>query len=56
MPTMKIKLSHLKLPADAHKKLRLLAALLDKTMMDTLVQLIEEALEKQQQNADPKSL
>jgi len=52
---MDTKTIHIKIKADTRKKLRLLAAMLDKTMMDVIDQLVREALEKQQ-NADPESL
>jgi hypothetical protein len=53
---MNIELKHLKLPVDAHKKLRLLAALSDKTMTDVLVELIEEALKTAQASDRPESV
>ncbi len=46
---------NLKVTVDTRRKLKLLAAMLGKNMMETIVQLIDEALEKLT-NADPKSL
>lgn len=47
---------HIKITADTRKKLRLLAALMDKTIMEIVEQLASEALKKAQENADPESL
>jgi len=41
---------------DTRKKLRLLAALLDKSMVDVLEQLVSEALKKTQNDANSESL
>lgn len=46
----------IKATGDTRRNLKLLAAMLDKTMIEVLEIIVREALEKQQQNADPKSL
>jgi len=52
---MNTEMVNIRATADTRRKLKLLAAMLGKNMMETLVKLIDEALEKQQ-NADSKSL
>ena len=47
MTTMNTELKHIKITADSHKKLRLLAAITGKTMMGVIEQLVNRALEEQ---------
>jgi len=53
---MNTKLTTIKIYMDTRKKLRLLAALLDKSMVDVLEQLVSEALKKTQNDANSESL
>ena len=53
---METKITTIKVTVGARKKLRLLAAMTDKTIIEIVDQLATEALEKQQQNADSKSV
>ena len=54
--TMDTELKHIKITADTHKKLKILAALMGKTMMEILEQLVSEALKKAKENVDSESL
>ena|GEM_PF-2125646 len=56
MNTMNTEMVNIRATADTRRKLKLLAAMLGKNMMETLVKLIDEALEKQKQNANPESV
>lgn len=53
---MNTKLTTIKIYMDTRKKLRLLAALLDKSMVDVMEQVVDEALKKAQEHVEPKSL
>jgi len=53
---MNTKLTTIKIYMDTRKKLKLLAALLDKSMVDVMEQLVSEALKKAQANDRTESL
>jgi len=46
----------IKIDTETRKKLKLLAVLLDKTMIEVMDQLVDEALKKVRTNADAKSV
>jgi len=53
---MNTELTTIKIYMDTRKKLKLLAALLDKSMVDVMEQLVTEALKKAKSNDHPESL
>ena len=53
---MNTELKHIKITADTHKRLRLLAALTNKTMMEVLDILTSEAIAKVQAGGNSQSV
>ena len=53
---MKLELTTIKIQEETRRNLKLLAALLDKSMVDVLAVLVDEALKKAQSDDRPESL
>lgn len=53
---MSTELKHIKITADTHKQLRLLAALTGNTMMEVLADLVSEALQKVQASGNSQGV